>query len=281
MNGILSLIGSTQGFEISDFDGATAYPDQAFEEEYAHKHTLPPLSFGVLIPERKWPAVSRKMNIMPDQGGNNLIRRLFTQSVLGLDKTGISFHIDTGSHEDQEFELLYNDRALYSNSHELAATISMEKLIHPDLVQVVFEYVLFAHLCASRADSKEVDDLVATINRRLDFYIALIPSWLGLPPNKVEEGQNAYRALLTGLRQRIAPAAQATYDLDQRIGASLVTPIMFSLGSTKEELKKHYCFSPFNAMTLMRSYIDTRKIRPKQIVDILKYKGYAPQPTHL
>ena len=64
--------GSGQLFTKEDFQGALVYPTPRFIRNYTVKHTLAPLSFGILVDPNKWGDVARKLNLDPKHNGQSL-----------------------------------------------------------------------------------------------------------------------------------------------------------------------------------------------------------------
>ena len=90
---------------------------------------------------------------------------------------------------------------------------------------------------------------------------------------KKVEAEKAYGTILDGLQGRIPAAVNATYELESRLG-KLTTPVLFSMGSTQEEIKVYHLLSPLIAVTQLNNYMASGKITKNQIQDIIGKKGY-------
>lgn len=269
-------IGSGQPFIEEDFHEASVYPDRGFIDSYTKKHTLAPLSFGILINQNKWDDVARKLNLDPKHTGQSLEGLLFNNSIFGLDDVGVTFHLDRGVSTDVEFEVLHADIGLYSETQGYARRITPEKLVTPHLAILTFEYLILTDLCAWRSDPDTTpESLIDYLQNRVNYYIECIPQWLQLPETHVKEAKLAYRTILGGVVQNIPPAVDATFELDKKIEPKLVTPILFSLGSTQEELGRNHLLSPLIGIKNYGIYIENGDIKPDQIRDILMKKGYV------
>ena len=58
-----NLISGGQLFSEIDFDGSTLFPDSTFLETFTKKHSLSPLSLGLIVPLEKWSGLISKFNI--------------------------------------------------------------------------------------------------------------------------------------------------------------------------------------------------------------------------
>lgn len=268
--------GSGQLFTKEDFQGALVYPDSRFIRNYTVKHTLAPLSFGILVDPNRWNDVARKLNLDPKHNGQSLESKLFRNSIFGLDEIGVTFHVNRGLQTDVEFEVLYADIGLYSETQSYGRRITPEKLMNPPLAILTMEYLVLSDLCAWRADPESTPESVTNyLQNRVNYYITLIPQILGLPETHIKEAEVAYRTILEGVVQNIPPAVYSTFELDKKIKPKFVTPILFSLGSTQEELKRNHLLSPLIGLKNYSTYFRTGDIEPVQVRNILVEKGYV------
>jgi hypothetical protein len=265
----------SQEFDEEDFQGSLVYPDEEFSEWYKEKHTLPPLSFGLLIPPERWKVMSRKLNLYPRHEGQSLDSIFFEDSEIGLQMTGITFHLDRDARSDVEFEVLQKDIELYSAIQSEAQRITPRKLTQPVSAQLIFEHMLLSDLCAWRTDpDHDAETLTGYLHDRLNYYIQQVPTWLKLPPEFVSQTKTAYSAILRETFRRIPDAVNAAYTLDATIGTQLTTPVLFSLGSTEEDMARMHLLSPLLGLKNFQTYLEQGDITPSQIIDRLHKKGH-------
>lgn len=270
------FFGNGQEFSESDFDNAKAYPNQDFVLNYQRKHGLPPLSLCILIAKEKWTDFACKLNLDPMHYGHTIEKRFFKDSILEL-KTGISFHLNRNLESDVEFENLHSDGSLYSETNSICSKISPQKLLIPPLAILTFEYLILNDLCAWRVESPDSESMIDYLTKRMDYYIRLTPDFLKVPEEMRAKTISAYRTILSDSIERIQSAVIAVYDLESKIGSRLLTPVLFSLGSTQEELSRNHLLSPLIGIKNLNDYINSGEITKAQIQQILTEKGYLQQ----
>ena len=279
MNEVRKQIGNGQLFTEDDFKGATIFPDEDYIRFHTEKHTLPPLSFGVNIPEDKWNDLAVKLNLNIGSMGQSIYPQFFPNSTLGLNKSGITFHIDRGKISDIELELLYNDNTLYSRNHPIAQEMKAERLVDQNLAILIMEHLTLSSLVSGRSYSPE--DLTVKLVNRCYSLVENIPYWLGIKKDQIEPGKKAYRTIFQPSIDEIYDAVKATFELDKMIGPGLVTPFLFSLGSTVDELKGNHLLSPLTGIKNLHTYVLSCKITEYQIIEILNKKEYDVQSLYL
>lgn len=273
---MFSKQGTDLSFSESDFGDSTVYPDEDFSEEYTKKHTLSPLSFGVYVEQPRWYALARKLGFDPTQREQSFDKSLFQKSIMSLDKLGISLHVDRGRKEDLEFTLLRQDSGLYSSTHERGRRLEPRKLLVPEYAIMTFEYLILSDMAAHRAEPDAPQEVITGyLVNRVNSFISLTPHWLGVPGHLTEETILTYETIMGETIDRIPEAVDSMYWLQAEIGDGLLTPVMFSLGSTENELALNHLLSPLIGIKKFRDYTESGEIKPEQIKQIIVDKGYV------
>ncbi len=260
-----------------DFEGALVYPDSEYSVKHEQKHSVAPLSFGILIPVNNWESFSRKLNLDPRHYGQNLDKFAFENSIFGLDQTGVTFHVNREIESDIEFEILTSDISLYSNTFNSAKQITREKLQNPVLIKLALEYMILSDLCALRVEPTfNSEKLSGYLQNRVGYYIDLFIDALNLPHQSFkDQGRKAFRDMMQDTIERIPSAVHSTYSLDDKIGTRLVTPLLFSLGSTKQEFQRNHLLSPWIGIISAYEHLTNGDIKQNEIESILRNKGYG------
>jgi len=281
LNEVRRLIGNGELFEESDFEGAEVYSDERFSQVYTEKHTLPPIGFGVLLPESKWDNLARKLNCPSKFGGKSVDGCFFRgYSSSGLEIVGVNFHINRGLDSDIEFEFLFSNPLYYSDSFREAMKMNPEKLRSPQYLMLAFEHTLIKDIAAWRADSDFIEDkVVEKLKSRPREFVGSFLEGLHLSPGEFAIGMGAFVPVLGGAVERTPAAVYAAAELDKTIGIGLTTPILFSLGSTQEELGRHHLLSPLIGIASWNKYINSGKINTVEVKKVIEQKGYVVQDS--
>lgn len=280
LNRYVTGIGS-EPFSEDDFKGAHPYPDFAFSSWYASAHTLPALSFGVAVAREKWPAVVRKLRIASTSRGISLDEFLFAGQDNGLNKTGLTLHIDDGDMQGIEFEQLYKDISLYSRVLGQMTQMDISTLQDPQKVASAIIYNTFKDFCAVRIIKMNNRELNQYLCSRSFLYLQSIIDFLrtkNTPDEVCNSLYNMYAERLHTPLQRIPSAIDGLYETIEQLGPHLVTPLLFSFGSVTDG-NRRYVHSPFEDVCFLLEYIHAGEITPNKITTILQRKGYQIPQT--
>ena len=273
LNDNLKVPDSSKGFSLSDFEGSEVYPNDDYDKRHKEKHTLPPLSYGISMQRPQWFNLAQRLGFDPTQREQAIPKEMFEGSTMALDELGVSFHIKRG--EDFEFALVRRDCTLYAKTHQLGGAIDPRKLTKPHLAMLIFEYLTLADMGAHRTDpSCNGESLSRYLTNRLDVVSEAIPGWLGLPSGMARETSRVYRSLMQGTEKRIPEAVASMYWLQEEIGDRLLTPVMFSLGSTPNEIAVNHLLSPLIGVIKLCEYVASGEVKPEDIEEIIAGKGY-------
>ncbi|MBI5002257.1 hypothetical protein HZC31_02640 [Candidatus Woesearchaeota archaeon] len=259
-----------------DFRDAEVYPGEEKMMEHELKHGLPALSFGVAIPSNAWPSIQRKFRMRETSEGISLSDYGFSAQSLGLDVTGLTMHRASEEKEYEEFQQLYEDHAAYSKSFGDLALLALEKIRSPWELSMALLCRTKRDLCAGRYEEGREKKAEALI-RSLDAYGKAYEDEVRRHVDDVRRVM-AYQAIYAEVVSEIVPdiylAIEATYTLEEQIGAGIVTPLLFALGTTEVSSKRTHFRSPLKGIIKAREYIDSGEIRVEDITQVLGRKGY-------
>jgi len=260
----------------NDLRDAEVYPNAEKMIEHELKHGLPALSFGVAIPKERWPSIQRKFRMRGTSQGLSLSDYGFSENSLGLNATGLTMHSAGEEKEYEEFQQLYEDHATYSRSFKAFAELTLRKITVPWELSMALLCRTKRDLCAGRYEEGREEKAEALI-RNLDVYGKAYEHEVR---RRVSDVQilRAFQTIYAGVVSEIVPdiylAVEATYALEQQIGAGIVTQLLFALGTTEVSEKRTHFRSPLKGIIKAREYFDSGELRTEDITQILERKGY-------
>ena len=260
-----------------DLRDAEVYPSPEKMIEYELKHVLPALSFGVAIPKERWSSIQRKFRMRETSQGISLSEYGFSENSLGLNATGLTMHRAAEEKEYEEFQQLYEDHAAYSRSMRDLAPLTLGKLRSPWELSMALLCRTTRDLSAWRYESGGRSEQENNLKRMLvvygDSYKAELVRRNGEPGDLVAFAKY-YQTTVKPIRDDIPRAIEAVYALEEHVGPTIVTPLLFALGIIKQETGRHVYYSPLHAVIKAREYLDSGELRTEDITQILERKGY-------
>ncbi|PIN87339.1 hypothetical protein COV19_00460 [Candidatus Woesearchaeota archaeon CG10_big_fil_rev_8_21_14_0_10_44_13] len=273
LNEMAPFFGFEPSFNKRDFEGSVCYPDRAFEEEYKKKHFLPLIGWGVLVPMKKWANLANKLAQPPTQLGKTIDYVLFQKTSLGLESTGISFHAKRDINDNLEYDSLYHESGLYSEIAALCSQIFTNKIRYCFLAQITFDHRIVRELGAMRAENMKPEEMKRGLMGCIEQNVENIPCWLNVPEAVIEQTRDLYAGVFSEIFLRIPRAVDAVSELKEKIGPML-TPMIFSAGSTEQDLEKEIILSPLRGICRLRDYVRSGDINQGQIKGALEKIGY-------
>ncbi len=259
-----------------DFRGAEVYPSPEKMTEYELKHGLPALSFGVAIPGERWSTIQQKFKMRETSQGLSLSEYSFSESSLGLDAIGLTMHRADAQDGYQEFQQLYEDQAAYSRSFKDLAALRIGKVKSLWELSMALLCRTKRDLCAGRYE-KTKEERAHNLAISLDVYGQAYQNELRSHSDAAAT-LNAFQTLYTAVVAEIIPdissAIEAVYALEERVGAGIVTPLLFALGTTESHGNRTHFRSPLKGIIKAREYIESGELRTEDITQILEKKGY-------
>jgi len=268
-NNTRHLVGYDE-FSLEDFEDAVLFPDIEYAEAYQRKHTVYPVGIGVIVPVVQWQSIARK--IRTDSDGQAFDDIQFRDSSLHLDKLGFIIHSENGDLEtNKEHELMHVDNDVYSANNTLLRRFNQGLEFEGTYVKNRIENEIKRELIAYRDELVGKVDEISTFlaNGRLGFYVNWLAQHLQHPKTKQEI---AY--LLSPLRQKVQPATEAMEYLTSEVPSQLLTPLLFSIGSTPEEIRAGKVISVLDQIVELVDLYSKRDLRIEQLYDGIKQKGY-------
>ena len=248
-------------------------PEKMIEHEL--KHGLPALSLGVAIPKERWPSIQRKFKMRETCQGISLSEYGFSANSLGLDATGLTMHRASEERAYQEFQQLYEDQTAYSRSFKAFAEFSLRKITVPWELGMALLCRTKRDLCAGRYEEGR-EKKRETLVRYLNMYGQAYGD--GVMRHSDHATLLAFQSLYRGVVSEIIPdiphAIEATYALEEQIGASIVTPLLYALGTIEARGKTTHFRSPLKGIIKAREYFESGELRTEDITQILERKGY-------
>jgi len=263
------LIGYDE-FSLDDFKSAVLFPDTDYAGKYQRKHTVYPVGLGVIVPVHQWQSIARKIKTKSDGQAFDDIQ--FKDSLVHLDKLGFMIHSENGDLEtNKEHELMHVDNDVYSANNTLLRRFDQGLKFEGTYVQDRIENEVKRELIAYRNElAGKADEMgVFLANGRLGFYVDWLAQHLQHP-----QARQAVAYLLSPLRQKIQPATEAMEYLTTEVPSQLLTPLLFSIGSTPEEIKAEKVISVLDDIVRLADSYSKRDLRIEQIFDGIKQKGY-------
>lgn len=257
-------------FSLSDFEGAVLFPDAEYAETYQRKHTVHPVGIGVIVPVPQWQSIARKIRTKSDGQAFDDIQ--FRDSLVHLDKLGFIIHSENGDLEiNKEHELMHVDNDVYSVNNTLLRRFDQGLRFEGTYIQNRIENEVKRELIAYRNELTGKADEMGTFlaNGRLGFYV----DWLAQHLQHPQAGQ-AIACLLSPLRQKVQPATEAMEYLTTEVPSQLLTPLLFSIGSTPEEIKTGRVISVLDDIVRLADSYSRRDLIIEQLYDGIKQKGY-------
>jgi len=257
-------------FSLSDFEGAVLFPDTECAETYQKKHTVHPVGIGVILPVPQWQSIARKIKTKSDGQAFDDIQ--FRDSPVHLDILGFIIHSENGDLDtNKEHELMHVDNDVYSANNTLLRRFDQGLKFEGTYVQDRVENEVKRELIAYRNELVGKADEMGTFlaNGRLGFYVNWLASHLQHP-----QAAQAVAYLLSPLRQKVQPATEAMEYLTAEVPSQLLTPLLFSIGSTPEEIKGGKIISVLDDIVRLADSYSRRDLRIEQLYDGIKQKGY-------
>jgi hypothetical protein len=257
-------------FSVGDFEGAVLFPDSEYAETYQRKHIVHPVGMGVIVPVTQWQSIARKIKTKSDGQAFDDIQ--FSDSPIHLDKLGFIIHSENGDlHINKEHELMHVDNDVYSANHTLLRRFEQGLKFEGTYVQDRIENEVKRELIAYRNElvgkADEMGSFLA--NGRLGFYVNWLASNLQHP-----DAAQAVAHLLSPLREKVKPATDAMEYLTGEVPSQLLTPLLFSIGSTAAEVKDGKMISVLDDIVRLADSYSRRDLRIEQLYDGIKQKGY-------
>ncbi|MBU1644447.1 MAG: hypothetical protein KKA62_03325 [Nanoarchaeota archaeon] len=272
-------------FSVSFFDGSTIMPDIEIAANYSKKHTIYPVGIGVTL--------------NPNQLGNGLAQEGFGDgiviagrelvgSTLGLDKTGFII-IQSGNGADirAEHELLHVDNYSHSANHTMLKDFPDDYQFDPQSYLTRVENAVKAELIAYRNEivgnlDRVMNDIVrGTVGMAISRGAAFVAAtkYGHEDPKKLEEEikpqlLQELTAMMYPLVVKIKPAGESMKYLTQEAPSQLLTPLLFSIGSTPEEINAGKVVSVLDDIVGLADSYSRRDLRIEQLYDGIKQKGY-------
>lgn len=257
-------------FSLSDFEGAVLFPDTEFAQTYQRKHTVLPVGIGVIVPVPQWQSIARKIGTKSDGQAFDDIQ--FRDSPVYLDKLGFIIHSENGDLDtNKEHELMHVDNDVYSANNTLLRRFDQGLKFEGTYIQDRIENEVKRELIAYRNELVgKADEMGAFLaNGRLGFYVNWLASHLQHP-----QAAQAVAYLLSPLRQKVQPTTEAMEYLTSEVPSQLLTPLLFSIGSTPEEIKSGKVISVLDDIVRLADSYSRRDLRIEQLYDGIKQKGY-------
>lgn len=247
-------------FSSGLFEGAELFPEKDYTVKYQEKHTVYPLGIGVIVPKNKWKAIAGKIHTESDGQSFNSVQ--FMKSIIHLDTLGFVIHSDEGDLETNiEHELMHIDNDLYSANNMLLRRINCD-------IRQGIENEIKRELIAYRNElTKKADEMAQFLaNKRMIFYASWLSQYIPDP--------YIIAMTLMPLREKIEPAVKAMEHLVKEIPSSLLTPILFSIGSTPEEINSGKVSSVLDEIVSLSDFHSKQGLDLGAVKDKLRGKGY-------
>lgn len=257
-------------FSIDDFEGAILFPDLEYAEAYQRKHTVYPVGLGVIVPVPQWQSIARKIKTKSE--GQAFDDLQFRDSPIHLDSLGFIIHSSEGDSEiNKEHELMHIDNDVYSANNTLLRRFDQGLKFEGTYIQERIENEMKRELIAYRNELiGEADQIgIFLANKRLEFYVDWLSSQILHP-----QARQAISYLLSPLRAKIQPATKAMEYLTAELPSQLLTPLLFSIGSTPKEIKDGKVISVLDDIVRLAESYSKRDLQIEQIYESVKDKGY-------
>jgi len=275
--GKLDYLGGAQVFISPDyFVGAKVYPTSNYGERYMRKHTLLPVCPTLVVRGDDVQKVKEVLNVGDICRGHSFSAGFFKDSKLGLNDVGLAFNFEGDENVGVEFQNLYTDIAVYHET--LLFFRSVETLSRPETMILHYEMSLLTDLSGMRADPFYKErDVGGFLEHRLDEYIGAESQLAG---EGAERFKLAVRNLVCqlGVSERISQVGRVFWELEDLIGDALLTPILFSLGSSREDVGEGRLnvVLPLKSLVSWQEHISRGNISLDEVREILVEKGYSP-----
>lgn len=255
------------------------FPDQDFADEYQQKHTIYPIGVGVIISRKKWKKTKTKIGTESD--GYVCYPRFFSESEIGLDKVGFMMHSDEGDEPiNKEHELMHMDLVTYSANHPLLVGFVETHSYSRSSIRVIMENELKGELIAYRNElvgkSEEIANFLA--EGRLCFYV----EWLtDIFVDYHHYQQELRRRVQNEVIEAVAPLGlkvrEATVWMEYlvvNVPSQILTPLLFSLGSPTEDIKRGYITSTLDDIVWLGETFAGDGLPIEKVAEVISGKGY-------
>ncbi|MFH1065035.1 MAG: hypothetical protein V1734_00835 [Nanoarchaeota archaeon] len=260
----------------NDFSG---YIPMHVENNYApfgQKHGIMSFLFGIVLSEKKWKKLLKKLDWQKWAGGMFVPAGHFRKCAnTSLNYQTFGFALGSG-YGVYEHEALHACRQLYSRNCFLIDGYGNEINYGFDELRARCEYTFIDEMCAYVGTGWGMAHMVKTLktkywNSEIKTICSLVNNKWPASIIKKKTLKNAVRPVLRGLVSTI----ESCFYLKQRLSPDILTPLFYSLGPTINEIMgKEFC-SVFADIRLWAELLEKDVVRPNLIMSELRNKGYC------
>ncbi len=266
-------------FCLEDFENAELFPDDEFAMQYQNKHTIYPVGIGAIVPIEQWRQTSRKikMNLSDETDGSVFGSIASRDSRVHLDE--ICFMILSRGRKlsiTKEHELIHVDNNVYSTNDRILGRFNQGIRFEGTYIQDRVENRIKKELIAYRNELVgETEDMIVFLSDiLLGSYVNNLVSYISNPIVR-RATAIVLNYKLRPLKLKIKSATEAMEYLTKEIPSKLLTPLLFSIGPTLEEIERGKRISTLNDVVRLADAYSKKELKAEQIFEEIKNKGYS------
>lgn len=246
---------------------------------FEKKHGIMSFLFGIVLPEKRWKRILKKLEWEKWAGGMFVPAGNFSNcGNTELRYQTFGFALGSG-HSIYEHEALHANRQLYSNNCHFIDGYGSEINYSPEELKVRCEYTFIDEMHAYISDSWERADMKKTLKTKywtseIKTIYSLIKGVWPISAAKKNKMKKAVKPIFAELDSTI----DACFYLKQRLDPEVLTPLFYALGPTADEIRQAEFPSIFADIRLWADLLEKDIIRQNMIRTELQKKGYCNNP---
>ncbi|MDD4877987.1 MAG: hypothetical protein PHO02_03045 [Candidatus Nanoarchaeia archaeon] len=243
---------------------------------FERKHAIMSFLFGIVLPEKKWKTLLKKLEWEKWACGMFVPAGYF----LGdwpreLDYSAFGFTLGSGQ-GIYAHEAIHANRQLYSSNCCFIDSYGAQINYSDDELRARCEYTFIDEMHAYIIDNWEKESLKKTL--KTNYWNAEIKTICSFANNswpasslRKRKLKNSVKPVFAGLDRTI----EACFYLKQRLEPDILTPLFYSLGPTIAEISRKGFPSIFADICLWAELLEKDIVRQGMIRDELQKKGYC------
>lgn len=273
---VLNKYHGSSKLKENDFSG---YTPMHIENNYApfeKKHGIRSFLFGIVLPEKKWKKLLKKLDWQRWAGGMFIPAGNFRKCAnTSLNYQTFGFTLGNGQGV-YEHEALHACRQLYSRNCFLIDGYGAEINYGLDELMARCEYTFIDEMHAYVSTGWGLKDMAKTLNTKYwHSEIKTINSLVkGVWPISIPQ-KNKFKKAVNPVFEGLVSTIKSCFYLKQRLSPDILTPLFYSLGPTINEIREKEFLSIFADIRLWAELLEKDAVRPNLIMSELRNKGYC------
>ncbi|MDI6737146.1 MAG: hypothetical protein QME12_01360 [Nanoarchaeota archaeon] len=255
------------------------YEPMHIENNYApfqQRHGILSFLFGIVLPEKKWKRVLKKLKWQKWASGLFVSAGNFSNCG-NTELRCQTFGLALGSgHGIYGHEALHANRQFYANNFFLIDGYGSEINYSPEELKARCEYRFIDEMHAFISDNWEIRGMKNTLKTQywpseIKTIYSLVKGIWPISSARKNKLKNAVKPVFAELDSTI----DACFYLKQRLDPFVLTPLFYAIAPTADEIRQKEFPSIFADIRLWAGLLEKDVIRPNMIRTELQKKGYC------